>query len=153
DRPRRQCACGGDDLGKLLADELLAARPDTEGVTARDELCAHTVPFPFNLPLLRCTELRKVRVERVRETKRIRTVHARLRIRRLFPAHTLPEGGRRAPVAGEGLRDISGSDTRKLRERAMHELASDAHPERTGQELSEHQPAVAIELRPALSQP
>ncbi len=54
----RQAASQLAQLGKTLADQLLATRPDPDLPVALDQLRADAVPLPFDQPVLRCPEQR-----------------------------------------------------------------------------------------------
>ena len=149
-----------DDLGKALADELLAARPDPDLPGALDHLRADAVVLPLDDPLGRRGEARGEvafgEVELMGEEERVRLADVeRAGVGRTGELREACCAGRRlgVAVAHHPLGDELGVDAGALGERALHEQLADADAKAAADQLVEQEAARRVELVPIRSDP
>ena len=135
----------GDHLGKLRADEFLAARPERRLPAAAHELRPHPIPLPFHLPARHIAEHGRGLVERRGEEERVGA------------ARRGGGGGveqlaiilcRLQPDGDEALEDLCRLDPCHDGQRPGHERPRHPDAQAPGEELVPHDPLTGIEPAP-----
>ncbi len=144
-------------LGKALADQFLAARPDPDLPVALDQLGADAVPLPFDEPIVRRAkqrvELLHRRLQRVREEERVGLTPTLgvlmlglLGDQRAVALGAGPMG--QVGVADQALRDALGVEVGQRGQRASDQQLRHADAKGAGDQLDADHQAEPVQLCP-----